>query len=96
MITRRGVLICGSAAALVTFIRMPAQTFKPAKEPHMDIDIKRIGSRPSQKGPEDWFTGTVRLTRCSNRRSLHARAQRKLRSNPAQALRSTRTRSGSH
>jgi len=61
MITRRGVLICGSAAALITFIRMPAQTFKPAKEPHMDIDIKRIGSRPSQKGPEDWFTGTVRI-----------------------------------
>ena len=27
----------------------------------MDIDIKRIGSRPSQKGPEDWFTGTVRI-----------------------------------
>ena len=61
MITRRAVLIFGSAAALITFIRMPAQTFKPAKEPHMDIDIKRIGSRPSQKGPEDWFTGTVRI-----------------------------------
>jgi quercetin dioxygenase-like cupin family protein len=27
----------------------------------MDIDIKRVGSRPSQKGPEDWFTGTVRI-----------------------------------
>ena len=27
----------------------------------MDIDIKRNGSRPSQKGPEDWFTGTVRV-----------------------------------
>lgn len=27
----------------------------------MDIDIKRAGSRPSQKGPEDWFTGTVRI-----------------------------------
>ena len=27
----------------------------------MDIDIKRNGSRPSQKGPEDWFTGTVRI-----------------------------------
>ena len=61
MITRRGVLICGSTAALVTFIRMPAQTSKPVEEPHMDIDIKRIGSRPSQKGREDWFTGTVRI-----------------------------------
>jgi quercetin dioxygenase-like cupin family protein len=27
----------------------------------MDIDIKRVGSRPSQKGPEDWFTGKVRI-----------------------------------
>ena len=25
------------------------------------MDIKRNGSRPSVKGPEDWFTGTVRL-----------------------------------
>jgi quercetin dioxygenase-like cupin family protein len=27
----------------------------------MDIEIKRVGSRPSQKGPADWFTGTVRI-----------------------------------
>ena len=25
------------------------------------MNITRIGSRPSVKGPEDWFTGTVRL-----------------------------------
>ncbi|MGJ4947806.1 (R)-mandelonitrile lyase [Bradyrhizobium sp. HKCCYLS20291] len=25
------------------------------------MDIKRNGSRPSQKGPDDWFTGTVRI-----------------------------------
>jgi quercetin dioxygenase-like cupin family protein len=25
------------------------------------MEIKRIGSRPSAKGPEDWFTGTVRI-----------------------------------
>jgi quercetin dioxygenase-like cupin family protein len=25
------------------------------------MDIKRIGSRPSAKGPSDWFTGTVRI-----------------------------------
>jgi hypothetical protein len=23
------------------------------------MDIKRIGSQPSNKGPADWFTGTV-------------------------------------
>ncbi len=27
----------------------------------MDLDIKRNGSRPSTKGPSDWFTGTVRV-----------------------------------
>ena len=25
------------------------------------MDIKRNGSRPSSKGPSDWFTGTVRM-----------------------------------
>ena len=25
------------------------------------MEIKRNGSRPSGKGPEDWFTGTVRI-----------------------------------
>ena len=25
------------------------------------MEIKRIGSQPSGKGPADWFTGTVRL-----------------------------------
>lgn len=25
------------------------------------MDIKRVGSRPSGKGPSDWFTGTVRI-----------------------------------
>ncbi len=25
------------------------------------MEIKRNGSRPSAKGPADWFTGTVRI-----------------------------------
>ena len=25
------------------------------------MEIKRVGSRPSQKGPAEWFTGTVRI-----------------------------------
>src|SRR5215831_12710048 len=61
MITRRGVLICGGAAALVTADRKRAQTSEPVEKFRMDIDIKRNGSRPSQKGPENWFTGTVRI-----------------------------------
>jgi hypothetical protein len=25
------------------------------------MEIKKIGSQPSAKGPSDWFTGTVRI-----------------------------------
>jgi quercetin dioxygenase-like cupin family protein len=25
------------------------------------VEIQRVGSRPSAKGPADWFTGTVRI-----------------------------------
>jgi quercetin dioxygenase-like cupin family protein len=25
------------------------------------MDVKRCGSQPSTKGPEDWFTGNVRI-----------------------------------
>jgi len=30
------------------------------------MEIKRSGSQPSSKGPTDWFTGTVRISRRSN------------------------------
>src|SRR4051812_19563647 len=26
-----------------------------------NMEIKRVGSQPSSKGPADWFTGTVRI-----------------------------------
>ena len=61
MITRRGVLIGGCAAAVIDIGGSSAQTTGQSKEFNMDIDIKRNGSRPSQKGPDDWFTGTVRI-----------------------------------
>jgi quercetin dioxygenase-like cupin family protein len=60
-VTRRAVLIGGGAAALSTIRQKTAQAIEPTKETLMDIDIKRNGSRPSQKGPADWFTGTVRI-----------------------------------
>ena len=39
------------------------------------MEIKRIGAQASSKGPADWFTGTVRSTRCSRRpiRRAHGR-----------------------
>ena len=61
MITRRGVLIGGCAAVSFDVGRSSAQTTDRSQEFRMDMDIKRNGSRPSQKGPDDWFTGTVRI-----------------------------------
>jgi quercetin dioxygenase-like cupin family protein len=61
MITRRGVIICRGAAAAFKINRVWALTPEVHKESEMEIDIKRNGSRSSQKGPEDWFTGTVRI-----------------------------------
>jgi hypothetical protein len=34
---------------------------KPEKEAKPDMEIKRVGTQPSAKGPSDWFTGTVRI-----------------------------------
>ena len=59
MITRRGVLICG--AATIGVHRARALSSEAQKEFCVDIDITRNGSRTFQKGPEDWFTGTVRI-----------------------------------
>jgi len=60
VITRRAVLILGSVA--IAEIHHPLVfAAGTQKEMEMDIDIKRNGSRPSQKGPQDWFTGVVRI-----------------------------------
>ena len=29
--------------------------------PQINMEIKRVGSQPSSKGPADWFTGTVHI-----------------------------------
>ena len=60
MITRRGVLI-GGGAGLIKTNRTSVLASEVQKEVQMGTDIKRNGSRPSQKGPEDWFTGAVRI-----------------------------------
>jgi quercetin dioxygenase-like cupin family protein len=36
--------------------------FAPStKKQEFSMDIKRIGTQPSSKGPAEWFTGTVRI-----------------------------------
>jgi quercetin dioxygenase-like cupin family protein len=53
--------MCGGIAAFLHIRGRSAQPSAPAKELPMDMEVKRNGSQPSRKGPEDWFTGSVRI-----------------------------------
>ena len=57
--SRRTILTAAGGLALTTVRRGHAAT--PAERKDGTMDIKRNGSRPSGKGPETWFTGTVRV-----------------------------------
>ena len=63
MITRRRMLV--ATGSLATLTRAGAATTPasavPTKEWNETMEIKRAGSRPSGKGPADWFTGAVRI-----------------------------------
>jgi quercetin dioxygenase-like cupin family protein len=51
-----------TGAALATPAILLAQVEAPSPQSQqVNMEIKRIGSQPSVKGPEDWFTGTVRI-----------------------------------
>lgn len=62
MITRRCVVAgTSSFAALATlgFIRADAVTLTKGRSGAMEIN--RIGSQPSRRGPDEYFTGSVRI-----------------------------------
>jgi quercetin dioxygenase-like cupin family protein len=51
-----------TGAALATPAILLAQVEAPSPQTQqVNMEIKRIGSQPSVKGPEDWFTGTARI-----------------------------------
>ena len=61
-LSRRNFLRVPAAAgfAVPTIIRAALRAVvTKGKETHMQIT--RVGSQPSSKGPGDWFTGTVRI-----------------------------------
>ena len=60
MIHRRTFLKATGAAALAFPAILRAQT-TAAETRKPNMEIKRLGSQPSIKGPADWFTGTVRI-----------------------------------
>ena len=53
LVSRRVVLRAGTLVA--------APLVGAYSEEGDDVEIKRVGSPPSGKGPADWFTGTVRI-----------------------------------
>ena len=60
MITRRRMLATSGFAALAATAISNAGA-QPATSGKLAMDIKRSGSQPSGKGPEDYFTGSVRV-----------------------------------
>src|SRR5881628_923720 len=64
-ILRRRFLTTMGAVAAAAFSfpsTLRAQATAPAiQRKELDIEIKRVGTQPSTKGPADWFTGTVRI-----------------------------------
>jgi quercetin dioxygenase-like cupin family protein len=46
---------------LKSTVRSPNHQIKTQSVKEVKMDIKRAGSKPSGKGPADWFTGTVRV-----------------------------------
>lgn len=66
MLIRQRIFLKTMGAAAVTTVGLPAilrpETLTPLTEPkELNMEIKRVGSQPSSKGPADWFTGTVRI-----------------------------------
>ena len=60
-LSRRSFLaIVGTVLAIPAFRRSQAQTRSRTTQ-EVKMDITRIGSQPSGRGPGDWFTGTVRI-----------------------------------
>ena len=65
MITRRNMLAAtgslGVAALGTAAAETPPPLMGPPQPRDRTMDIKRIGSQPSGKGPAEYFTGTVRI-----------------------------------
>ena len=62
-LSRRTFMITSGAALATPAIRRPDGEARLTTSQESKMNITRIGSQPSAKGPDDWFTGTVRIDR---------------------------------
>ncbi|MDP3070094.1 MAG: cupin domain-containing protein [Opitutaceae bacterium] len=60
-IHRRAFLKTAAAVVAGTALLRAQQSNPTTKSHTMEIQITRTGSKPSVKGPADWFTGTTRI-----------------------------------
>ena len=75
---RRALLVAATAAISVRQLwaspdhrtHSSSGSFRSRRDGHMEI--KRVGSRPSGKGPAEWFTGAVRIDPAVRRRRAGA------------------------
>src|SRR5687767_4733257 len=58
--SRRDFMAAVSAAMAVTAFASAGVALAKTS-PEKQMDIQRVGSKPSGKGPAEWFTGTVRI-----------------------------------
>lgn len=62
MISRRRVIAGAGSFAVVSASRLATMSETGvSKQGSQSMQIKRSGDQPSQKGPEAWFTGQVRI-----------------------------------
>src|SRR5436309_2071106 len=61
MIRRKFLKIAGAPVLALPASSCTRVEAPPAKRGEFSMDIKRVGTQPSSKGPAEWFTGTVRI-----------------------------------
>jgi quercetin dioxygenase-like cupin family protein len=61
MIRRKFLQIAGATAFALPAMSCARTGTSSAKRQEFSMDIKRVGTQPSSKGPAEWFTGMVRI-----------------------------------
>src|SRR5213082_4232322 len=62
VMNRRNILKTAGVTALALPAMSCARVDAPStKRQEFSMDIKRVGTEPSAKGPAEWFTGAVRI-----------------------------------
>ncbi len=61
MVRRKFLQIAGATALAAPAIICARAAAPPTKRREFTMEIKRVGTQPSNKGPAEYFTGTVRI-----------------------------------